>query len=119
VKAIKDDAAARLIGFTTAASGLWLVAAPRTALRRMGAADPDPAPLLFRIVGMFMTVSGGLLADDPHDRVVLRWSLAQKVGAVLGVSLGVAGGQYRGRALTVAAFDAANAALLARMAVRR
>lgn len=115
---MKDDTVARFIGLTTAASGLSLLAAPRTALRGMGAGAADPAPLLFRVVGMFMTVSGGLLADGADSRLALRWSVAQKTGAVLGVSLGVAGGQYRPRSLVVAGFDAVSAVLLARMLLR-
>lgn len=110
---------ARLIGATTLASGLGLVVAPRTSLRLMGAATPDPAPLLYRVVGMFMTVSGGLLLEGAEQRVVLRWSLAQKTGAVAGVGLGVLRGDYRKRALLVASFDAVSAAALARMLASR
>ena len=116
---MNDATVARLIGGTTALSGAVLVAAPRTMLRAMGAAAPDPAPLLYRVVGMFMTVSGGLLADGADDPLARRWSVVQKSGAVLGVGLGVATGQYRPRALVVAAFDAASAVLLARMLIRR
>lgn len=106
--------AARVVGLTTAASGLSLVAAPRLALRAMGAATPDPAPLLFRVVGMFMTVAGGLLVDGADEPLALRWSAVQKAGAVAGVTLGVAGGQYHPRALAVALFDAGSAVLLVR-----
>ena len=106
---------ARIIGATTLASGMGLLAAPRLSLRFMGAEPPPPAPLLFRVVGMFMGVSGGLLLDGPQDPVVLRWSLVQKTGAALGVGLGVATGDYRQRALVVAGFDAASAVLIARM----
>jgi hypothetical protein len=88
-------------------------------LRAVGAADPDPAPLLYRVVGMFMTVAGGLLVDGASEPLALRWSLAQKTGAVLGVGLGVVTGSYRPRALAVAAFDAASAVALARMLARR
>ena len=116
---MNDATVARLIGGTTAASGAALMAAPRTALRAMGAEAIDPAPLLYRVVGMFMAVSGGLLVDGATDTRALRWSLAQKTGAALGVGLGVASGQYRPRALAVAAFDAAGAVLLARMLARR
>jgi len=111
--------AIRAIGIATAASGLSLVAAPRLALRAMGAHTDDPAPLLFQVVGMFMTVSGGLLAEDAGNPRVLRWSLMQKAGAVTGVTLGVVGGQYRPPALAVASFDGLCAALIARRLVRR
>ena len=55
--------AAIAIGGATAVSGLGLIAAPRLVLCILGAGRSDPAPFLFRIIGMFMTVSGGLLAD--------------------------------------------------------
>jgi hypothetical protein len=109
---------ARLIGASTASSGLSLVLWPRRALRMMGAAQTDPAPLLYRVIGMFMIVSGGLLADGGDVPLAVRWSLAQKVGATVGVSAGVIGGQYRRRALAVAAFDGGCGVLLARMLLR-
>ncbi|MHA3703856.1 hypothetical protein ACXR2U_16920 [Jatrophihabitans sp. YIM 134969] len=112
---MNDKTVARGIGVTTALSGLGLLVAPSTSLRAMGAASSAPAPLLFRVVGMFMTVSGGLLTDGTTTPVILRWALAQKAGAVGGVALGVAQGDYRRAALGVAAFDAASAVLLARM----
>ena len=112
---MNDATVARGIGVSTALSGLGLVVAPARSLHAMGAATTAPAPLLYRVIGMFMTVSGGLLADGTTAPVVLRWSLAQKTGAVAGVTLGVVGGEYRRAALGVAAFDAACALLLARM----
>jgi hypothetical protein len=116
---LDSDLVLRAIGVTTAVSGLSLIAAPRTALLAMGARTNDPAPLLFRVVGMFMTVSGGLLIEDVGNRRVLRWSLVQKAGAVTGVTLGVVGGQYRPPALLVACFDGLCAALIARRFIRR
>lgn len=103
----------RTVGATTALSGAGLVLAPRLALRVMGAASPEPAPLLFRVVGMFMTVSGGMLLDGGTAPLALRWSLVQKVGATTAVCLGVRSGTYSRRALTVAAFDGASAVVLA------
>jgi hypothetical protein len=112
--------AARAIGLATMASGAGLLLAPSPALRLMGARTADPAPYLFRIVGMFMACSGGLLADDARSgrlsRLTLRWSLAQKGGAATAMSLGVAMGHYRPRALSVAAFDAGCAVVLAVLA---
>ena len=116
---LDSDLVIRSIGVATAVSGLSLVAAPRTALLAMGARTDDPAPLLFRVVGMFMTVSGGLLTEDADNPRVLRWSLVQKAGAVTGMTLGVVGGQYRSPALLVAGFDGLCAALIARRLLRR
>jgi hypothetical protein len=110
-----DTTVARLIGLSTAASGLSLMTAPTTSLRLMGARADQPAPLLFRVIGMFMTVSGGLLADGADSPLAHRWSLAQKIGATAGVTAGVVSGQYRPRALAVAAFDGTCALLLLRM----
>lgn len=85
----------------------------------MGADDPDPAPLLFRVIGAFMVVTGGLLADESDSETVLRWSVAQKAAASTAVAGGVAFGHYHPRALAVAAFDAASAVVLSRMLRRR
>lgn len=115
---MNDRTVARGIGVTTALSGLGLLLAPETSLRAMGAPTTSPAPLLYRVIGMFMTVAGGVLTDGTTTPVVLRWAVAQKVGAVGGVALGVAGGQYRRAALGVAGFDALSALLLARMSRR-
>lgn len=106
---------ARAVGATTALAGAGLIAAPTTALRALGAATPVPAPFLFRVVGMFMAVSGSLLVDGAESRLALRWSAAQKVGASGVVTLGVATGVYRPRALLVAGFDGASAVALMRL----
>ena len=55
--------AAIAIGGATAVSGLCLIAAPRQVLCILGAGRAEPAPFLFRIIGMFMAVSGGLHVD--------------------------------------------------------
>lgn len=115
-------ALARAVGVTTAASGAVLVAAPAPALRLLGARRDEPAPFLFGVVGMFMAVSGGLLVDgcrtDPPAPLVLRWSLAQKVGATTAMCLGVRRGRYGRQALAVAAFDGAAAVLLTWLLLR-
>ena len=115
---LSDATTARLIGGVTLASGLGLVAAPETSLRLMGAGTRDPAPLLFRVVGMFMGVTGGMLLDGGDAPLAVRWGLVQKSGAAAAMTAGVVGGSYRKRALAVAAFDAASAAVLLRMATR-
>jgi hypothetical protein len=110
------------IGLSTAASGASLLVAPRLALRLMGAGTTSPAPFLFRVVGMFMVVTGGNLADASRDgapdAVALRWGLVQKVGASTAMTVGVLTGAYRRRALGVALFDGACAAALAALALR-
>jgi hypothetical protein len=111
----RDIRRARLIGLATSAAGGGLVAAPRLSLQVMGSDDADPAPLLLRVVGMFMAASGALLADGTDSALVLRWSVMEKVGAATAVTYGVVSGQYHPRALGVAAFDGVSAALLTRM----
>ncbi len=115
----RDGMEARLIGAATAASGAGLVATPRISLQAMGADDGDPAPLLFRVVGMFMAICGGLLATASGSSVVLRWMVAQKAAAATAVAYGVGSGQYHPRALGVAAFDAISALRLLRILYRR
>ena len=52
-----------VVGIFTAASGLFVLTFPKTSLSLLGANDPDPAPYLFGLVGMFMLLFGGLLID--------------------------------------------------------
>ena len=114
--------AAIAIGGATAVSGLGLIVAPRLVLRILGAGRTEPTPFLFRIIGMFMTVSGGLLADGARSpasgRVALRWSLAAKVGAAAAIGIGVRSKRFGTQALALAAFDAAAAGLVAAVIVR-
>ena len=113
--------AAIAIGGATAVSGLGLIAAPRLVLRILGAGRAEPAPFLFRIIGMFMTVSGGLLADGAFarssqsagaGRIALRWAMAAKVGAAIAVGYGVRSKRFGKQGLALAAFDASAAALI-------
>lgn len=109
--------AAIAIGGATAASGLGLIAAPRLVLRVMGAGTQEPAPFLFRIIGMFMTVSGGLLADGARasrgGRMALRWAMVAKIGAAIGVYSGVRSKRFGKQGLALAVFDASAAGLIA------
>ena len=62
------------IGYATAASGVGLAVLPSLVLRLLGTGRAvAPAPFLFRIVGMFMVVSGGR-SPRPSARVSrVRW----------------------------------------------
>ncbi|MET0325685.1 MAG: hypothetical protein ABW219_10715 [Ilumatobacteraceae bacterium] len=116
------DTAAVAIGGLTAASGLALIAMPRFVLWALGAGRAEPSPFLFRIIGMFMTVSGGLLADAARspgtERAALRWSLVGKVGAASAIVVGVRRQRFGKQAMALAAFDAAAAGLVAAVIVR-
>ena len=114
--------AALAIGAATAASGLGLIALPRAVLCILGAGRTEPAPFLFRVIGMFMTVSGGLLADGARARratrgragqVALRWAMVAKIGAAVAVGCGVRSKRFGKQGLALAAFDASAAALIA------
>ena len=109
------------IGGATAVSGLGLIAAPRLVLRILGAGRTEPAPFLFRIIGMFMTVSGGLLADGARassskrtggGSVALRWAMVAKIGAAIAVWCGVRSKRFGKQGLALAGFDAAAAGVI-------
>jgi hypothetical protein len=86
-------------------------------LRIMGAGTTEPSPFLFRIIGMFMTVSGGLLADGARasrgGRVALRWAMAGKIGAAIAIWRGVRSKRFGKQGLALAVFDASAAGLIA------
>lgn len=105
-----------VVGVLTAASGLFVLTFPKTSLSLLGANDPDPAPYLFGLVGMFMLLFGGLLVDaarrpDPPP-VALFWCLIQKVAAVIAMLVGVFTDVYGWFAVVVALFDAACALVI-------
>ena len=113
--------AAIAIGGATAVSGIGLIVAPTLVLRMLGAGRAEPTPFLFRIIGMFMTVSGGLLADGARPRrapsagagrVALRWAMVAKIGAATAVGYGVRSKRFGKQGLALAAFDASAAALI-------
>lgn len=107
------------IGVLTAASGAGLVVAPRLVLRILGAGRRGSGPFFLQVVGMFMMMSGGLLADgcrtDPPSRIALRWACFGKLGAAVAMTLGVRSGRLGRIAVPVAAFDGLSAALLAKL----
>ena len=114
--------AAIAVGAATAVSGLGLIALPRLVLCILGAGRSEPSPFLFRIIGMFMAVSGGLLVDGARasaskrtgaGSVALRWALAAKIGAAIAVWCGVRSKRFGKQALALAAFDASAAGLIA------
>ena len=119
--------AAIAIGAATAVSGVGLIAAPRLVLRVMGAGTTEPSPFLFRIIGMFMTVSGGLLADGARaprlgrsggGGMALRWAMLAKIGAAIGVGWGVRSKRFGKQGLALAVFDASAAVLIAAVMVK-
>ena len=88
----------------------------------LGAGRAEPSPFLFRIIGMFMTVSGGLLADGARSPAqggspcAGRWRprSARRPPSVCGVR----SKRFGKQALALAAFDAAAAGLVAAVIAR-
>lgn len=111
------DRAALGIGAVTVVSGASQAAAPGLVLRLVGAENSPATRQLFGTVGMFMTVTGGMLTHSmlcrKSMRLALFWSVVQKAGAVGAVTSGVRRGVFARRALAVAAFDLLSAAVLA------
>ena len=105
------------IGAVTVVSGASQAAAPGLVLRLVGAENSPATRQLFGTVGMFMTITGGLLTHSmlcrKSMRLALFWSVVQKAGAVGAVAIGVRRGVFARRALAVAAFDLLSAAVLA------
>jgi hypothetical protein len=114
---------AQAVGVATTFSGTGLVLAPNLVLRLLGARSAEPAPFLFRIIGMFMGVSGGLLTEGsrvhPASPVAMRWSLVAKIGAAVAVVSGVRSKRFGKQALALAAFDAGSAVLIAAIIARK
>lgn len=111
-----------VVGVGTAASGVALMVMPRLALRLLGAGRTDPAPFFFRVIGMFMAVSGGSMVDvcraPAPSAQGLRWALAAKTGAAVMLSGGIRSRRLGKQAWALAGIDAASAGLLLRI-IRR
>ncbi|NJN27580.1 MAG: patatin [Cyclobacteriaceae bacterium] len=98
-----------LISLATMASGITQVAAPGYVLELIGATVTDTSAHFFAIIGMFMTLFGGLMLQAlysarPQHPAVL-WSALQKLGAAIAVGLGMYHGIFGMIAGTVAVFD--------------
>ncbi len=97
------------IGIVTVSSGLMQVFAPGTVLHLVGAEATPTTRHFFAIVGMFMTLFGGLLLhalfSPAHHPAMVFWASLQKFGASLAVGVGVLHDIFSGLALLVAGFD--------------
>ena len=123
---VADDVllkAATVVGAATAASGVMLMLAPRPVMWLLGTGRGQPAPFLFRVIGMFMTVSGASMVDacrapEPSPNA-LGWAFVSKVGAAAMVTVGVRRHRMGPLAWVLAVFDGGAAALLAVIMRRR
>jgi hypothetical protein len=104
------------VAWLTVASGALQAVAPKLTLDRL-ARQPDALSAhLFATVGMFMTLSGGVLAaslrlSESDRSAPLALCAAQKIGAATAVAIGVRRRVLSPLALGVAAFDLASGIL--------
>ena len=97
------------IAWATVVSGLVQLFWPGFILTLVGGDQAPSSRHFFGIVGMFMVLFGGALAQGlraaPVDRIVLFWAGLQKLGAAVAVGLGVERHLFAPIALGVAGFD--------------
>jgi hypothetical protein len=98
-----------LISAGTAGTGLVQVVAPGFVLGVVGGESTPTSRHFFGIVGMFMTLFGGLLLQAllsaEHHPLAVFWAGLQKLGAFVAVGIGVQRGLFATIALSVAFFD--------------
>jgi hypothetical protein len=108
-----EHRALEAVAWLTLGSGALQAVVPRLTLDRL---SPHPDSLgthMFATVGMFMTVSGGVLAATlrlpaAYRKAPLAWCAAQKIGAAVAVGIGVRRKILSPMALAVASFDLAS-----------
>ena len=98
-----------LISLVTILSGLSQVIMPSFVLELIGAEISPTTSHFFAIVGMFMSLFGGLMLHaiySTHTNLeAVLWCALQKLGAFVAVTLGVVNGIFSPLALGVALFD--------------
>ena len=104
------------IGILTLASGLSLVVFPGFALDMLDATNTADTRYLFRIVGMFTGLFGGVLTtavrSGAREDVALAWCVVQKTGAFVAMSTAVAVDVFGPLGLVVAFVDGASAVVV-------
>jgi RsiW-degrading membrane proteinase PrsW (M82 family) len=103
-----------LIAVGTFFSGLLLIVLQKFVLDLLSAPTTTSDRLFFAIIGMFMAIVGGTLAQDllgqPH-RFVVGWSALQKACASAAMSVAVALSVFSYYGIILAAFDFCSALL--------
>lgn len=98
-----------LISIATVCSGLLQIISPGFVLNVIGAELTPTTKHIFAIVGMFMTLFGGMMLQAIYsvnsNEAAIVWASFQKLGAALAVSLAVFYGIFNLLALSVAVFD--------------
>jgi RsiW-degrading membrane proteinase PrsW (M82 family) len=103
-----------LIAAGTFLSGLLLIVLQKFVLDLLSAPTTTSDRLFFAIIGMFMAIVGGTLAQDllgqPH-RFIVGWSALQKACASAAMSVAVALSVFSYYGIILAAFDFCSALL--------
>lgn len=103
-----------LIAAGTFLSGVLLIVLQEFVLDLLSAPTTTSDRLFFAIIGMFMAIVGGTLAQDllgqPH-RFVVGWSALQKACASAAMSVAVALSVFSYYGIILAAFDFCSALL--------
>jgi hypothetical protein len=97
------------ISVATVLSGLVQMISPQTVLTFIQAEITLTSSHFFAIVGMFMTLFGGLMLHAIYSpfpqRPAVLWCAFQKLGAFAAVGLGILNGIFAPIAAAVALFD--------------
>ena len=97
------------ISIATIFSGLLQVFFPSFVLNIIGATVNETSSYFFAIVGMFMSLFGGLMLHAVYSatpqRPAILWCSFQKLGAFFAVGIGVLWGVFSPIAASVAFFD--------------
>jgi hypothetical protein len=98
-----------LISIATIVSGLTQMLKPEFVLATIQGEITPTSAHFFAIVGMFMTLFGGLMIHAIYSATpqwpAIFWCAIQKLGAFAAVGLGVLNGIFGAIALAVAIFD--------------
>ena len=97
------------ISIATVVSGLTQMIFPGFVLAFIGASITETSAHFFAIVGMFMTLFGGLMLHAVYSatpqKPAILWCAFQKLGAFAAVGLGIVNGIFMPIAAAVALFD--------------
>ncbi len=98
-----------IISFITIVSGLTQVIAPEFILSFIGAEITSTSQHFFAIIGMFMTLFGGMMLHAVYssnkNEAAVMWAALQKLGAAVAVGLGILHEIFNPISATVALFD--------------
>ena len=105
-----------IIAVSTLISGVVQMAAPSFVLGLVSGEITASTAHFFGIVGMFMALFGGMLLHalyaPARQSVAIFWTMWQKFGASIAVTIGVERHLFGKMALAIAAFDFASGILV-------